>query len=131
MIGYLWVALGGALGSMARYGLSIWSARLVGDSFPWGTLAINIVGSFVIGLFGALTLPGGPMPVGAQARTFVMVGVCGGFTTFSSFSLQTLLLFRRGDWSHAAANILLSVVFCLVGVALGDLLGARLADTAG
>src|SRR3954449_3659299 len=101
MIAYLWVGLGSALGGMARYGFGLLASRLWGDAFPWGTVIINVVGSFVIGFFGGLTLPDGPMPANPNLRTFVMVGICGGFTTFSSFSLQTLTLARDGIWFGA------------------------------
>lgn len=89
-LAYIWVGLGGALRSMARLGLGLAVTRLWGNAFPWGTLIINVLGSFVIGFFGTLTLNGGPLPASADLRLFVMVGICGGFTTFSSFSLQDL-----------------------------------------
>jgi CrcB protein len=120
MITTLWVAIGGALGSIARYWMAIGVARLTGPAFPWGTILINILGSFVIGLFAAATAPGtGRMAVPTDFRTFVMVGICGGFTTFSSFSLQTLELIRQNQMPQAAANILLSVFLCLAAVGLG------------
>ena len=89
----LWIALGGALGSVARYWIALW-ALPVSRHLPWGTIGINIAGSFLIGFFGTLTLEGGRHPAPEWARLFVMVGICGGFTTFSSFSLQTLDLLR-------------------------------------
>jgi fluoride exporter len=116
---YLWVALGSALGGTARYWLSGVVAHRVGESFPWGTLFVNVTGSFVIGLFGALSGPGGRLFVPSDARIFVMVGICGGYTTFSSFSLQTLNLARDGEWLWASGNVVISVVACLVGVWLG------------
>ncbi len=119
MITYLWIALGGALGSMARYACSSLAANAVGETFPWGTLIINVVGSFVIGFFATLTGPDGRLLVAPDARQFVMVGVCGGFTTFSSFSLQTLNLVRNGDMVGAGANVVASVVACLLAVWLG------------
>jgi CrcB protein len=119
---YIWVALGGALGTTGRYWLSGVVARMVGETFPWGTLAINVTGSFVIGFFGALTGPDGRVFVGSTARQFVMIGICGGYTTFSSFSLQTLNLLHDGEWLGAGANIVLSVVLCLIGVWLGYIL---------
>lgn len=127
-IAYLWVALGGALGSAGRY----WLNGLVSEkfsaaaTFPLGTLLINVSGSFLIGVFAALTVPEGRMD--PQSRAFatqlVMVGVCGGYTTFSSFSLQTLNLLREREWLYAGGNVLFSVVFCMVAVWLGWLLGA-------
>ena len=116
---YLWIALGGALGSVARASISVAMVRITGPYFPWGTILINVVGSFVIGFFATLTGPAGRLPVPADARAFVMVGVCGGFTTFSSFSLQTLELARAGRPGQALANIGLSVLLCLAGVAAG------------
>lgn len=134
MIAYLWVALGSALGGMARYGGSLLAARLWGEAFPWGTIAINILGSFVIGFFGTLTVTGGAWPASVSLRTFVMVGICGGFTTFSSFSLQTLSLARDGNLFGALGNVVLSVVLCLLAVTAGQLsaarVGARSADAA-
>ncbi len=127
MIPYLCVAAGSALGGMARYGFGLFASRLWGDSFPWGTIAINIAGSFVIGFFGALTTANGALPASPNLRIFVMVGICGGFTTFSSFSLQTFSLARDGSWPGAAANILLSVALCLAAVTAGQLGAERIA----
>ena len=115
----LWVATGGALGSVARYWMGIIVARMAGDAFPWGTLLINIIGSFVIGYFGMLTLPDGPRPVSPDIRLFVLVGLCGGFTTFSSFSLQTVELLRDGEIGRALAYIAASVLLCLLATVLG------------
>ena len=129
MITYLWIALGGALGSMARYGCSSLVARMVGETFPWGTLVINVVGSLVIGFFATLTGPDGRLLVAPDARQFVMVGICGGYTTFSSFSLQTLNLVRDGDMVGAGANVAASVAACLVAVWLGSVGAAALNQT--
>jgi CrcB protein len=123
---YLWVAAGGALGTMARYWLSGLVARVMGETFPWGTLLINVSGSFVIGLFAALTGPDGRVLVGASGRQFVMVGLCGGFTTFSAFSLQTLNLMNDGEWFRAGGNIVLSVALCLIAVWVGYLLATTI-----
>jgi CrcB protein len=120
---FLWVAAGGALGSVARYWLAAVVAALTGPYFPWGTLLINILGSFVIGWFGTLTGTDGPVDVPAEIRVFVMVGICGGFTTFSSFSLQTLELLYAGEAVRAGAYILGSVALCLLGVWAGVVLG--------
>jgi CrcB protein len=114
-----WVAVGGALGSVSRYWIGVLVVRLTGEAFPWGTLLINVVGSFIIAYFGSLTLPGGARPASIEMRLFVMVGFCGGFTTFSSFSLQTLDLLRGGAAARAFAYIAASVVLCLLGAALG------------
>ncbi len=126
MIPYLWVALGSAVGGVARYGFGLVADRWWGASFPWGTIAINILGSFIIGFFGALTAPEGAMPAIPNLRIFVMVGICGGFTTFSSFSLQTLGLARDGSWFGAMSNVLLSVTMCLLAVTLGHYAAERI-----
>ncbi|MBL6455283.1 fluoride efflux transporter CrcB [Belnapia sp. T6] len=119
---YAWVALGSALGGMARYWLVLATFPFFGPVFPWATVLINILGSFVIGWFGALTMEG-RIAVPAEMRAFVMVGLCGGFTTFSSFSLQTLELIQKGRVELALANIGLSVLLCLGAVAIGYWLG--------
>jgi CrcB protein len=123
---YLWVALGGALGTTARYMLSGLTAQLIGETFPWGTIIVNVTGSFIIGLFATLTGPNGRYFVGSTARQFVMTGVCGGYTTFSSFSLQTQNLMNDGEWSYAGANVSLSVVLCLIAVWAGYMLGSAI-----
>jgi CrcB protein len=120
MVGYFWVAIGGALGSVARYWFSDVVARRFGETFPWGTILVNITGSFVIGFFATLTAPDGRWLVPAWFRQqFFMLGICGGYTTFSSFSLQTLNLLEDGEWLYAGANVLISVICCLVAVWLG------------
>ncbi len=119
---YFWIAVGSALGGMARYWCSGVAARMVGETFPWGTLIVNVAGSFVIGFFATLTGPDGRYFVGTTGRQFVMVGLCGGYTTFSSFSLQTLNLMNDGEWFQAGANIGLSVALCLVAVWVGHVM---------
>jgi len=119
LITYILIALGGALGSVTRFWCSSAIARSFGASFPWGTLAVNVWGSFVIGFFATLTGPDGRLLASPDARTFVMVGICGGFTTFSSFSLQTLTLVQDGEWLLAGWNILSSITICLIAVWLG------------
>ena len=126
MLMYLWVALGSALGGVARYWCSGFVASRVGEVFPWGTFVVNVVGSFIIGCFATLTAPDGGWLVPTDTRIFVMVGFCGGYTTFSSFSLQTLTLMRDGEFLFAGANMLASVVACMVSVWLGHLAGAAL-----
>jgi CrcB protein len=121
---YFWVALGGGIGSMARLWLSVHVALLTGLAFPWGTVLVNIIGSLVIGFFATFTGPSGRLVVPVDAQAFVMVGLCGGFTTFSAFSLQTLELARDGRLLYAGANIMLSVVLCLNAVTLGHWLAA-------
>jgi CrcB protein len=115
----LWVMVGSALGGLARYWLNLAVIMATGSALPWGTLLINVLGSFVIGWFGALTLPGGRLTVPPDIRLFVMVGLCGGFTTFSSFSLQTYELIQAEAFGWAAAYIMGSVALCLLGVWAG------------
>jgi CrcB protein len=122
MAALLWISLGGALGTAGRYLLSGIVANWVGETFPFGTILINVTGSFVIGFFAALTGPDGRVYVGSTARHFVMTGLCGGYTTFSAFSLQTLNLIRDGELLYASANIVLSVVLCLIAVWAGYML---------
>ena len=121
---WLLVVIGSALGGMARYGISGAVARRVGETFPWGTLVVNVSGSFVIGVFAALVAPGGALAGDRMAGAFVMAGLCGGYTTFSSFSLQTLNLARDGEWRRALANIVASVALCLLAVWTGFVLAA-------
>jgi CrcB protein len=123
---YVWVTVGSAIGGLGRYWMSGLVARLVGETFPWGTVFVNVTGSFVIGFFATLTAPDGRLFVQAGTRQFVMAGLCGGYTTFSSFSLQTLNLVQDGEWLRAGANVVLSVVLCLFAVWLGHLAAAAL-----
>lgn len=120
MMSYFLVAVGGALGSVARFALSGAIARASSEIFPWGTLIVNVTGCFIIGVFAMLTGPDGRLIVPPDFRQFFMVGVCGGYTTFSSFSLQTLALARDGDMARAVTNVGASVILCLVGVWLGS-----------
>jgi CrcB protein len=126
MLAYLWVAIGGAFGSVARFWLSGIIAERYAHAFPWNTLVINVIGSLVIGFFGALIDPAGRWFASPGVRQFVMVGICGGYTTFSSFSFQTLNLLREREWLYAGGNAVLSVTLCLIAVWLGYLLGAAL-----
>lgn len=119
---YLWIGLGGALGSMARYWLSGVVDTRAGGVFPWGTLVVNVSGSLAIGFFATWTDPTGRFLVPASARQFVMIGILGGYTTFSSFSQNTLHLAMEGEWWYAGGNTLLSVVLCLGAVWLGHVM---------
>jgi CrcB protein len=126
MMLYLLIALGGALGSVARFFLSGVVASHFGATFPWGTLIVNVTGSFVIGFYATLTAPDGRVFASGNSRQFFMTGLCGGYTTFSSFSLQTLNLARDGEWLQAGGNTVASVITCLVAVWLGHLAAAYL-----
>ena len=123
-IAYLWVALGGALGSVLRFWVNDLVMQRTASAFPWGILLINVTGSFLIGIFAAFTDPDGRLLASPGMRQFLMIGICGGYTTFSSFSLETLKRLQDGDWFYAGANIVLSVLLCLLAVWLGYLLGA-------
>jgi len=122
---FVWVMIGGAIGSAARFWGSVVIAQRFGETFPWGTLIVNVIGCFVIGLFNTLTGPDGRWFLPIAARQFVMIGICGGFTTFSAFSLQTLSLIQNGEWLHAGNNVLLSVLLCMIAVWLGHILAAN------
>lgn len=120
----LWIILGGALGTFGRYFISV-IALPISRQMPWGTILINVAGSFIIGFVGTLTLASGRFPISENMRLFIMVGFCGGFTTFSSFSLQTLDLLRSGAITRAAMNVVVSVVLCVGAVALGHVIAAQ------
>ena len=124
MTTYLWIALGGALGSVARYWLSGIIGQRVGEAFPWGTILVNVSGSFLIGVLAAWSGPGGRLSGAAGWRPFLVVGVCGGYTTFSAFSMQTFDLARSGQLLSAGGNVVLSVGLCLLATGLGFALGA-------
>jgi len=123
-VNYLWVAAGAALGGVLRYWCSGIAARLGAETFPWGTLFINVSGSMFIGFFATFSGPEGRLIVAPGARLFVMTGICGGYTTFSTFSFETLRLLQDREWGYAALNISASVALCLVGVWLGHQLAA-------
>ena len=126
LLNSLVVAIGGALGSLARYWVAELFAAWGMSAFPWATLAANVSGSLLIGLIASLTGPDGRMLVAPETRLFWMVGICGGYTTFSSFSLQTLTLAQTGDWPRAGLNVALSLLLCLAAVAAGYMLGSWL-----
>jgi len=116
---YGWIALGSVIGGISRFALSGFIAHRFGETFPWGTMIINLSGSFAIGFIWTLTQPEGRFPLGAVGRQFLMTGVCGGYTTYSSFSLQTLNLARDGEWLLAGANATGTFFLCFVAVWLG------------
>lgn len=119
MHAYLWIALGGALGGLARYGLSGAVARRIGETFPWGTLAVNATGALLIGVLWALAGDTG-------VWRFIAFGVLGSYTTVSSFSLQTLALARDGRRAAALGNVAASLILCLAAVSAGAVLALRL-----
>lgn len=120
------VGLGSGLGAIARHLGSLGTIALLGHGFLWGTLIVNVLGSFIIGLYATLTEPDGRLAASPATRQFVLVGFCGGFTTFSIFSLETLLLIERGDRALAGINMLVSLVLWLTAVWAGYRLGRRL-----
>jgi fluoride exporter len=117
--GLLSVVVGSALGGVSRYFLSGMIARGVGETFPWGTLVVNVTGSFVIGLFGGLATDNAELLGSPDLWLLAVTGFCGGYTTVSSFSLQTLALARDSERGRAMAYVALSVVLCLLAVAGG------------
>lgn len=120
---WLAVAVGGALGSLARFWMTGAVAAVTGVRFPWGTLLINILGAFVIGVVAGLTLTPARMGMHPDLRIFLMVGICGGFTTFSAFSLQTLELMQGGAVVPALLYVIASVLLCVLFVWFGWALG--------
>ena len=116
---YLVVAIGGAIGSAARLWLSSLGSTLIYGTFPWGIMIVNVLGCFVIGFFSEATGSANMLNVPPDLRAFVIVGLCGGFTTFSSFSLGTLTLLQQGQLFAPIANIVLSVAGCLAAVTVG------------
>lgn len=123
---YFWIAVGSGLGGAARLWCVEMSARVFGEGFPWGILLVNMLGSFAIGFYFTLAGPGGRLHVRPTVNQFVMTGLCGGYTTFSAFSLDTLHLARDGRLLAAGANVVLSLSLCLLSVWLGHALAARL-----
>ena len=122
----IWVAAGSGLGGVARYACAGAMARLMGETFPWGTLTVNVVGCAIIGILAALTGPEGRLLAPPSVRQFLMPGFCGGFTTFSTFSLETLNLSRDGEWMKVAVNVTASLLLCLASVWAGYAAGAAM-----
>ncbi|OWY17128.1 hypothetical protein B6V73_09825 [Thioclava sp. JM3] len=123
---YAFVAAGAAIGGVGRALVSQAAIELAGYGFPWGTLIVNVVGSFVIGFYATLTEPGGRFTVSARMRQFVMTGICGGFTTFSVFSLETFHLLSARHWSLAGVNIGFSILTWMLAVWTGAVLAESL-----
>jgi CrcB protein len=119
----VFIAIGGALGAVLRYGASVSVYALLGRGFPYGTLFVNVSGSLLMGLLSVLMLE--RFNIGPEWRAAVLVGVLGSFTTFSTFSIETLNLLEQGDWLRAMSNIVLSVLVCLAAVWLGVLIGRQ------
>jgi len=116
----IFIALGGATGALMRFGVSNAVYSYMGRDFPYGTLSVNIIGSLFIGMFFVLLTE--RLTYGADVRAFVMVGLLGAFTTFSTFSLETLLLIQQGNLSRAFINIIASVLLCLLATWIGMVL---------
>ncbi|PSJ63029.1 fluoride efflux transporter CrcB [Pseudaminobacter soli (ex Li et al. 2025)] len=123
--GLLWVVLGSALGGPARFFVSGFVGRRVGETFPWGTMAVNVSGATTIGLVAAASAAGGTFAP-PEAWQFAVTGFLGAYTTVSSFSLNTLTLARDGQMLRAGGNVLLSVTLCLSGAAIGFAAGAAM-----
>ncbi len=121
MVRLLWIALGGAVGTAARYLLSGWIARSAGPGFPWGTFAVNTIGSFLLGLLMRATL--GSPSFSPTLRLALSVGVLGGFTTYSTFNYETLRSIEEGAWGIAFANLGATLLGCLLAGWLGLVVG--------
>ena len=115
------VAVGGSLGALSRYGVGLAAAWLLGRGFPWGTLAVNLAGSFLIGLVQSLATEG--LVLGEDARLFLTSGVMGGLTTYSAFSYESVRLVEHGAWTSASLNVVLTTAACLALCYLGLLTG--------
>ena len=120
----LWISLGAIIGANLRYFLAQYVARLVSPGFPFGTLVVNVTGSFMLGLFLVWTTE--RVLADPRWRLFIAVGFCGGYTTYSSYAYETFLLFDKGQWLPSALNIVVSNLLCLVAVALGAILARSL-----
>jgi CrcB protein len=131
MFNYILVALGSAAGGVSRYWIAGVIANRIGPSFPWDTLAINVSGSFLIGFLGALNAPESRLLLPPYVRNLLMIGFCGGYTTFSAFSLQTVNLLQEKEWLYACGNAALSVALCLIAAFGGLLLAAFINSSKG
>lgn len=121
----LWVGLGGGIGSMARFGVvslvARWLGERLGETLPFGTILVNVTGCFLIGLVAGVEDPGLGWINRPSGRQFLIAGVCGGYTTFSAFSLQTLRLIQNRSWTLAGLNVLGSIILCMAAITLGHL----------
>jgi CrcB protein len=122
----LWVALGGGIGAAARYGVNVWSGRVLGTEFPWHTLIVNVVGCFIMGLLTGLMAQ--KLNLSPEARAFLTTGILGGFTTFSAFSLEAALMIERGELGtalgYALASVIGSVLALFAGLAIARVAAA-------
>ena len=118
---YVWIGIGSAIGGMSRYWCSGVAARLLGETLPWGTILVNILGSLIIGFVATIMPTDSRILAVYDTRDFIVIGVLGGYTTFSAFSLQTLNLAREGHWLLAVLNVFLSVSLCLIAVWIGHI----------
>ena len=123
MLQWIVVGLGGAVGAMMRYRISLHMSHIVGDGFPWGTLVVNVIGCLVLGLLVALV--SWKYPIGDIARTGLQVGLIGGFTTFSAFSMELLRMVEDGSWIHGFIYIVASLFLCVLAIVLGTALGRQ------
>ncbi|MBN2234077.1 MAG: fluoride efflux transporter CrcB [Opitutales bacterium] len=124
MVLYFWIAAGSAIGGMCRFALSGLVAHRFGETLPWGTFAVNFIGSFLIGFIACLSAPDGRLLIGPTSRHLLMTGILGGFTTYSSFSLQTLNLARDGDFVRAGAYATGTLILCFIAVWLGHVIAS-------
>lgn len=118
------IALGGAFGALGRYASSQWVYGVLGRSFPFGTLVVNVAGSFVMGLLAVLLIE--KLVAGPELRAFLMIGFLGSFTTFSTFSLETVNLIGNGEMIKAGVNMLISVFVCVTACWMGMILARQL-----
>ncbi|MBX9703735.1 MAG: fluoride efflux transporter CrcB [Silvanigrellaceae bacterium] len=129
MFTYLCVAFGSALGGIARYYCTTIADRYFVNQFPWGTLFVNIIGSFIIGFCAALSFSHNKSFFSAHMQKFIIVGFCGGYTTFSSFSLETFKFIEQQEFLKAFSNISCSFILCLAATFLGYMLATQLNQT--
>ncbi len=129
MLQLIWICVGGALGTGARFLVGTWAAESLGTAFPYGTLIVNVVGSFLIAVVMSLSIDAGVIPL--PVRMFLTTGVMGGFTTYSSFNYETLKLFQSGAWGSAAANVAVTLLGCAASGLFGLWVASRVAPAIG